>query len=428
MSTRFRFRISFALSLALLVAGLLLKHSRLALLSLPGFFYAFGLLVSHLLLPGSSYRVSRTLSRSRMVEGDSTQITVELEAPESSTATILVEDSPPSGAVLLSGDPRFIGRIAPEQKEQVLRYTIQGRRGEHEFAPLRVTTWPWFGLAFAESHVHAPGDLRVLPHVEGIDEIPIHPPRTRAFAGPIRAHAPGSGIEFYGCRNYTPGDDIRRINWRAFARTDELVICDFEQEQIADVSLILDARRRSHAQIGEVSTFEAAIRASASLSHSFCIQGHSTGLLIYGDTIDWVFPGIGRAQDDRIQDALSHARLADKLPFEELRRIPTRLFPARSQLVLISCQLDDDDIETLALLKERGYALLLISVNTIPLECDHLPGLDAETEAVRIAQLRRGLYHRSLLRFGLDVVDWDPRFPLRHALRQVALHRGRQSR
>jgi len=105
---------------------------------------------------------------------------------------------------------------------------------------------------------------------------------------------------------------MRRINWRAYARTNELVICDYEQERITDVNLIFDARIRAHAFVGTQHTFEFATRAIASLALNFCVQGNNVGLLVYGDILNWVFPGVGRSQVDQILDVLSQAHLAKK--------------------------------------------------------------------------------------------------------------------
>jgi uncharacterized protein (DUF58 family) len=193
------------------------------------------------------------------------------------------------------------------------------------------------------------------------------------------------------------------------------VICDFEQERIADVSLILDARARAHAITGPHHTFEYATRAVASLASSFCAQGNNVGLLVYGDVLNWVFPGFGRSQVDRIHDALAQAHLANKIAFEDLRQIPARLFPPFSQLVLVSCRLDETDIETLALLRSRGYSILFVSINTLPLELEGLPPSQETEMALRVATLRRSLYLGSLARQGVQVVDWDPSVPLREA-------------
>ncbi|MCK5246669.1 DUF58 domain-containing protein, partial [Candidatus Bipolaricaulota bacterium] len=338
---------------------------------------------------------------------------------------ILATDAIPNGMTCASGETYYQGPLDAEKPRDIIRYTLEGVSGVYQFSAIQALIWSPFGLAVTETAIDAPIELRLLPHYEKLGPVYIRPRRTSAFAGPIRSNLPGSGIEFYGCRTFTQGDDVRRINWRAYARTNELIICDYEQERITDVNLILDARVRAHAFVATHHTFEFATRATASLAASFCGQGNNVGLLVYGDVLNWVLPGAGRSQVDRILDALSQAHLANKIAFKELRQIPARLFPPYSQLVLVSCNLDEDDIETLALLKRKGYSILFISINTLQLERASLPNSNETEMAVRIANLRRTLYLGSLARYGVQVVDWNPDAPLGEALERSRWRRGR---
>ena len=340
---------------------------------------------------------------------------------------ILAHDEIPSGMTCVSGDNYYQGPIDAGEPRQLIRYALEGVRGVYGFSAIQALVWSPFGLAVTEAAIEAPIELRLLPRYKKLGPVHIRPRRTRAFTGPIRSNLPGSGVNFYGCRTFTQGDDIRRINWRAYARTNELVICDYEQERITDVNLILDARVRAHAFVGAHHTFEFATRATASLASNFCTQGNNVGLLVYGDILNWVFPGIGRSQVDRILDVLSQTHLSNKIAFEDLRQIPARLFPPYSQLVLVSCNLDDDDIETLALLKNRGYSILFVSINTLPLDRAELPPTNEREMAVRIASLRRTLYLGSLARYAVQVVDWDTSNSLGEALKRSRRIRGRQS-
>jgi uncharacterized protein (DUF58 family) len=427
MLTRNRFAIAFGLALALAVFGLALRNEQLALLSIPPMFYCAMLLISATLLPSPHIEAQRRVDRTRIPEEETIEVSVAMASGDRSHPMILAHDVIPEGTATTSGDTHYQGPLEPGQLKERIRYVLEGVRGVYHFSPIQALITSRFGLAVREASVDAPIELRFLPSQEKLGPIQIQPRRTRAFAGPIRSNLPGAGVDFYGCRTFTQGDDIRHINWRAYARTDELIICDYEQERITDVSLILDARVRAHAFVGTRNTFEFATQATASLAASFCDQGNTVGLLVYGDVLNWVFPGVGRSQTDRILDALSQAQLANKIAFEDLRQIPARLFPPYSQLVLISCNLDEADIETLALLKSRGYSILFVSINTLPLEHAGLPQTEETELAVRIANLRRALYLGSLARYGVQVVDWDPSNSLGEALERSRRIRGRQS-
>ena len=426
MLTRSRFTVGLVLSLAFAILGLAFRNAELALLSIPPMVYCSALLISATLLSTPDIEAHRQVDRTRIPEEESIEITITMAAKGRSYPMILANDAIPSGTLCISGDIHYQGPIRPGQPQEVIRYLLGGARGVYAFSPIQALIWSPFGLAVRETSIDAPIELRFLPSSEKLGPIQIRPRRTRAFAGPIRSNLPGEGVDFYGCRTFTQGDDIRRINWRAYARTNELTICDYEQERITDVHLILDARVRAHAFIGTKHTFEFATQATASLASSFCSQGNTVGLLVYGDVLNWVLPGVGRSQADRILDALSQAQMASKIAFEDLRQIPARLFPPFSQLVLVSCNLDKDDIETLALLKSKGYAILFVSINTLPLERAALPQSEETELAARIANLRRRLYLGSLARYGVQIVDWDPTHPLGEALERSRRQHRRQ--
>jgi len=424
MLTRYRFTVSFLVAVVIATAGLALRNPQLTLLSIPPMFYCCAMIISAVALSSASITAHRRVDKTRIPEQESIEVSVSMASEGRSFPMVLAHDMVPNGTIVVSGNASYQGPLTPGREKEHIHYVLQGVRGVYQFSPIEALLCSRFGLAILEASIDAPIEVRVLPSREPLGSIQIRPRRTRAFAGPVRSNVPGAGVDFYGCRTFNQGDDIRRINWRAYARTDDLIICDFEQERITNVNLILDARVRAHAFVGTAHTFEFATQATASLAASFCNQGNAVGLLIYGDVLNWVFPGVGRSQTDRILDALSQARLANKIAFEELRHIPARLFPPYSQLVLVSCHLDEADIETLALLKNRGYSILFVSINTLQLEKAGLPQ-DADTDlALRIANLRRRLYLGSLARYGVRVVDWDPSAPLGEALERSRRMRG----
>jgi uncharacterized protein (DUF58 family) len=64
---------------------------------------------------------------------------------------------------------------------------------------------------------------------------------TSNYTGPRKSVATGRGLMFKEHRVYAPGDDIRLIDWKVFARTDDLYIKTFEEERNLTAHIILDA-------------------------------------------------------------------------------------------------------------------------------------------------------------------------------------------
>ncbi len=121
--------------------------------------------------------------------------------------------------------------------------------------------------------------------------------------------------------------------------------------------------------------------------------------------MNWTFPGYGKVQRERIIRALARAKQGDGKIFERLDYLPTRLFPVRSQLVLISPLLADD-VEMLIKLRARGYRLMVISPDPISFERKFLPDTDPINLATHISKFERNLILTQLRQAEIQVVDW----------------------
>ncbi len=65
--------------------------------------------------------------------------------------------------------------------------------------------------------------------------------RTGRYKGERRSTKRGSSVEFADYRNYTPGDDLRRLDWRIYARLERPFIKLFEEEEDQSIYILLDA-------------------------------------------------------------------------------------------------------------------------------------------------------------------------------------------
>ncbi|MBS1253443.1 MAG: hypothetical protein MAG451_02492 [Anaerolineales bacterium] len=350
--------------------------------------------------------VARSLSTDRVSPGTPVTVKLSITNEGPSLECVLLEDLLPSELDLVEGESRVLTPLARGAVVE-LAYTVSGLRGSYHFSDAQVTASDRFGLFRRRVIISAPGRLLVLPRVLKLQRIPIRPRRTRVYSGLIPARQGGAGVEFFEVRAYQPGDPMRWINWRANARHPGAFFANaFEQERVADVGLILDVRRRSNVWSSGDSLFEHAVEATAALAESFLNDGNRVGLLMYGGFVDWTFPGYGKVQRERILQALARAELGDSLVFDKLEHLPTRLFPAHSQLVLIS-PLFEDDVQMLVRLRARGYQLLVISPDPVDFEAKRLRRKPSVELAARIARLERGLLIRWLWQAGIRVLDWQ---------------------
>ncbi|GAB4505708.1 MAG: DUF58 domain-containing protein [Anaerolineales bacterium] len=403
----------FALS-ALLVAGLATMHSGLLALSMPLFVY---LLAGLWQAPQNAYlTVHRTLSKGRVAPNEEVQVTLDVTNSGPDLSELLLEDRFPPSLTLRFGTPRRLLSLK-RGASCSWTYTVKGPRGSYPFEAVHVEAADPFGLRPVCQEVHLRSDLFIFPPAAPLKRIPLRTRTTRPVAGAIPARVGGPGVEFFGLREYRPGDPPRWINWRASAHNDELFTNEFQQERVTDVGIVLDGREKTNSFPAGRSLFEYSVLAAAALAEAFLGQGNRVGLLHYGRYIDWTLPGYGKVQRERILQALAHARPGGSSVFSGLEYIPVRFFPAHSQVVLVS-PLDAGDLGVLVQLRARGYQVMVVSPNPVAFELHFLPDQPNVRLAARIVDMERRLTLVRLQRAGIQVLDWDVSQPFDQVVEQ----------
>jgi uncharacterized protein (DUF58 family) len=360
--------------------------------------------------------VTREISADYVPQG--TPITVKLTIMNQGPAIdeLAVQDVLPSGVVHIEGKTSGICFLARQGKME-LEYTIEAHRGEYNVYEVLVYARDSLDF-FEQSFVYQTSPhLVTRPRYPKLNRIKIRPPQTRGFAGPIAARQGGIGLDFWGVREYQIGDPQRQINWKLAARSyHELYVNVFEQERVADVGIILDARQRTNVIIPSGSLFEHSVHAAAALAENFLGDGNRVSLLVYGPGMARVFPGYGRIQQDRILRVLSKVQPGTNYALESLAHLPTRLFPAKSQLVIVS-PLVPEDVPAIVRMRAHGYAVMVISPD--PISYESAAYQDSTTPAYRMAYAERHFILRQLLGNGTQIVDWLVDQPLEGTIRNA---------
>lgn len=373
--------------------------------------------------------VTRTLSTDNVAEGRPVTIHLTIVNNGHALEEVLLEDHLPPRLTVLDGKTRK--RLAiPAGGVVELEYTVRGPRGRYRFDGIQATASDLFGVFQNQKFFPAQVNFLVFPIVTQLRQIHIRPRQTRGFAGPILARRGGSGVDFYGVREYQIGDSPRRINWRISSRHDqEFFSNEFEQEAIANVGLILDSRLQTNMFENDASLFEYSVLATSSIADTVLQEGHRVSLLVYGYGMERVYPGYGKIQKKRIMRALAQAEPGDNYALESLIYLPTRLFSARSQIILIS-PLNSEDLHPLLRLRAQGYEVMTVCPDPLDFasKLRKTTSANRHSQAVlRLAQIERALLFGNMRRAGIQIVEWKVEQPLDKALHAVlALHpRGR---
>ena len=119
----------------------------------------------------------------------------------------------------------------------------------------------------------------------------------------------GSSVEFAEYRNYAPGDDIRRLDWRVFGRTDRFYMKEFEAETNLRSYFVLDCSASMGFTDKGESRFDFAKRLIATLAYLVIHQGDAAGLIVVGEkTVHELPPRRNPAHLQNILEILDKAK------------------------------------------------------------------------------------------------------------------------
>jgi uncharacterized protein (DUF58 family) len=114
-------------------------------------------------------------------------------------------------------------------------------------------------------------------------------------AGKHRSPHRGSSVEFAEYRKYVAGDDTRRLDWKAFARSDRFYIKEFEADTNLRAYFVIDASGSMNFASHSGTKIHLARRIAASLAYLLVNQGDSAGLSICTDKLHLEVPPSRRA-------------------------------------------------------------------------------------------------------------------------------------
>jgi uncharacterized protein (DUF58 family) len=253
---------------------------------------------------------SRTVDPSRFAVGTDAQVVLSIEnGSRLPSGVILLEDEVPEN--LSDGVRVLLDRVPPQTRRSV-HYAVTGReRGRGRIGPLSVTVTDPFGTATITRSFSATNPIIVTPRIVDLSD-----------AG--RSVAPGGrgetlfrslaarGDDDVLPREHRPGDDMRRIHWRATAKQGELMVRREEQPWHSSIVVILDNRKQAHVGTGLSSTFEWAVSAAASVTLHYLRRGWqvtaltTTGHLLVHTT------GSSSAEIDSALQAFADIRLLEQ--------------------------------------------------------------------------------------------------------------------
>lgn len=191
-----------------------------------------------------------------------------------------------------------------------------------------------------------------------------------ALSGLHRASVHGSSVEFAEHKEYSPGDELRHVDWKAYAKVDRYYVKQYEQESQLTVYLVLDASASMQFAGGGIPKIEYAGLSLAALAYLVIQQQDKVGLLACGDrAIETLVPP--RARTTHLHDLLGvldqvmqKGGVGDESPAAALRRI-AELTRRRRALIILATDLfdaDDETLRALAMLRAQRHDVSVLHI------------------------------------------------------------------
>lgn len=228
-------------------------------------------------------------------------------------------------------------------------------------------------------------------------------------SGLHRSRQRGTGNVFVEHREYRPGDDIRKLDWRAYARTDRDVIRHHEQEGQLRAHLVLDCSNSMAFGVGGEQKSQYAAMLLATFAYALIARGDAVGCSLFDDKLRHSVPVSSRPSQlmevFRALEAGTQAKGTTGL-LEGLFQTAASL-PARGVIVIASDLLDFTDqlLPTLTRLRSRGSDVVVLQTLTqaeleLPFrEPSRFLGLEGEAALMADPERARLQYREEINRF-----------------------------
>lgn len=175
----------------------------------------------------------------------------------------------------------------------------------------------------------------------------------------------GQSIEFAQHREYAPGDDIRRIDWKVWSKTDRYYIKQFEEETNLKTTLLVDLSESMQFGSTEMTKYEYACRIAATMSYLLLRQQDAVGITTFDNEIRSRVPHSSKQNHlHAILETLHLQQPAKKTDLQQLLYQVADEQTRRGLIVVISDLFVDREglFKGLKLLRTRGHDVMVMHV------------------------------------------------------------------
>jgi len=332
------------------------------------FFLSIAFFITFLYSLFSTIQVRDKLSIKRFVDNKRVHVdnilNIELHAKNKSpifTSIPVIKDELPS---YFGTSNNFVVPTHFTKSDFNIKYKLNmNKRGLYKIGPISMKGQDSFNLTSSNILYDDYQEILVYPKIYNISRFSPggvgfigYEALTSDFISPI-------GDDFYSLREYTSGDDLRKIHWKSTAKTSTLMIRKVDDATISRVAVIVDGFRGSHLGSDKESTFEYIISAAATIVNYSAKNNYRVRIIVSGDRL-YVIPFDDASRSyHRIMEVFAKCKPKGNISPDIIISKELDSLPAGSNIVFLTTSFNTDWLDKLRKIKRGGHmriALVLV--------------------------------------------------------------------
>lgn len=334
--SRFFFGLYFGAVLLFVIAA---SYSWMLIIAQMVLLILLGLTILDVLL---TFSTKNPISFERVVQdrlnlGDPNEVVIKLHNTTSQPIGFRLYEGFP--VIMQERSKAYVGIVGPNGTKKYSYVFTPKERGEYEFRDVFVLLSSVFNLISRRIDIPATQTIQVYPSVLQLKKYELLVfQQQKVSVGIKKMRRLGNNSEFEQIKNYVQGDEIKKINWKATSRTNELMVNQYQEEKSQQVYCIIDKSRTMQMEFDELSMLDYAINSSLVLSNITLRNGDKTGLITFSDKIGTqVAAEKTGGQMRRIMEELYAQKTQFKEPnYELLYQSLRRTVKTRSLIILFT--------------------------------------------------------------------------------------------
>lgn len=238
-----------------------------------------------------SIKIERVLGKLKAFAGDYLYIEVRIKNKSLNPIPILeVYDAYPEVFDLVLGENFVTTQLASKQATS-FSYIVQiPVRGRFLIGPTKVILHDRQGFFSSEAVLAELSEILVYPSYEDIKKLEMMGDKRKLgnLFGAHKTKVKGGGTDFFGIRQFNPGDPLKNVHWPSVAKSggEKLMVREFESEQNIRVMILLDTSSSMGAGLPRNTKLEFSIRSAVMMAYLALEKKDSVGLTTFDEEVD----------------------------------------------------------------------------------------------------------------------------------------------